>query len=72
MRKKRFVKCNDKRKFPIKVRLKKDNDFGKDKIMYNDMQLCTFADTLIENVDELMKIQPLAKNLVMKLNLPKN
>ena len=72
MRKKKFVKCDDKRKFPLKVRLKKGNSFGQDKIIYNDIALYTFADTIINNVDELMKIQPLSKDLIMKLIVVKN
>lgn len=56
----------DKRVYPIKVRLIKPNPANRDKVVYNNIELYTYKDTIIENVDEFAKIIPMQKYLVIK------
>lgn len=56
----------DKRVYPIKVRLIKPNLANQDKVVYNNIELYTYKDTVIENVDEFAKIIPMQKYLVIK------
>ena len=56
----------DKRVYPIKVRLIKPNPANQDKVVYNNIELYTYKDTIIENVDEFAKIIPMQKYLVIK------
>ena len=56
----------DKRVYPIKVRLIKPNPANQDKVVYNNIELYTYKDTIIENVDEFAKILPMQKYLVIK------
>ena len=57
---------NDKRVYPIKVRLIKPNPANQDKVVYNNVELYTYKDTVIETVDEFAKIIPMQKYLVIK------
>lgn len=57
---------SDNRVYPIKVRLIKPNPTNDDRIMFNDIALYTYKDTLIENAEMLMKIQPLQNYLIIK------
>ena len=56
----------DKRVYPIKVRLIKPNPANQDKVVYNNIELYTYKDTIIETVDEFAKIIPMQKYLVIK------
>lgn len=68
MGKKNYKTTNneDKRVYPIKVRLIKPNPANQDKVVYNNIELYTYKDTVIENVDEFAKIIPMQKYLVIK------
>lgn len=55
-----------KRIYPISVRLIKPNPVHQDRIMYNNIELCTYKDTIIPNVETLMKIRPMEKYLIIK------
>lgn len=57
---------SDNRVYPIKVRLIKPNPTNDDRIMFNDIALYTYKDTIIENAEMLMKIQPLQNYLIIK------
>ena len=57
---------DDKRVYPIKVRLIKPNPANQDKVVYNNIELYTYKDTIIETVDEFAKIIPMQKYLVIK------
>ena len=57
---------SDNRVYPIKVRLIKPNPTNDDRIMFNDIALYTYKDTVIENAEILMKIQPLQNYLIIK------
>lgn len=57
---------SDNRVYPIKVRLIKPNPTNDDRIMFNDIALYTYKDTVIENAEMLMKIQPLQNYLIIK------
>ena len=54
------------RVYPIKVRLIKPNPANQDKVVYNNIELYTYKDTVIETVDEFVKIIPMQKYLVVK------
>lgn len=56
----------DKRVYPIKVRLIKPNPANQDKVVLNDVELYTYKDTIIESVEEFAKIIPMQKYLVIK------
>lgn len=56
----------DKRTYPIKVRLMKPNPANEDCIVYNRIKLYTYKDTVIDNVETLMKIQPMERYLIIK------
>lgn len=56
----------DKRVYPIKVRLIKPNPANQDKVVLNDVELYTYKDTVIESVEEFAKIIPMQKYLVIK------
>lgn len=66
MNKKTNKTTEDKRVYPIKVRLIKPNPANQDKVVYNNIELYTYKDTVIENVDEFAKIIPMQKYLVIK------
>ena len=57
---------DDKRVYTIKVRLIKPNPANQDKVVYNNIELYTYKDTIIETVDEFAKIIPMQKYLVIK------
>jgi ribosomal protein S3AE len=54
------------RVYPIKVRLIKPNPANQDKVVYNNIELYTYKDTVIESIDEFAKIIPMQKYLVIK------
>lgn len=66
MSKKTNKTTEDKRVYPIKVRLIKPNPANQDKVVLNNIELYTYKDTVIENVDEFAKIIPMQKYLVIK------
>ena len=55
--------------YPIKVRLIKPNPANQDRVMFNNIELFTYKDTEIADVETLMKIQPMQKYLVIKSEL---
>lgn len=55
--------------YPIKVRLVKHNPTNQTKVMFNDVALYTYKDTVIEDVETLMKIQPMQKYLIVKAEI---
>ena len=57
------------RVFPIKVRLIKPNPANEDKVKFNDVELFTYKDTEIADVETLMKIQPMQRYLIIKSDL---
>ena len=65
-KKNKTVKTTDNRIYPIKVRLAKPNSLKQDKVVYRGIELFTFKDVEIKSVEELMKIQPLGNNLIIK------
>ena len=67
MEKKKYnTTSDDKRVYPIKVRLIKPNPAYRDKVVYNNIELYTYKDTVIETVDEFAKIIPMQTYLVIK------
>ena len=65
-KKSKAIKASDNRIYPIKVRLVKPNQWKQDKIVCNGIELFTFKDVEIKSVNELMKIQSLGNNLIIK------
>ena len=59
----------DKRVYPIYVRLVKHNPTNQNKVVYNNIELYTYKDTVIENVEEFAKIIPLQKYLIVKSDI---
>ena len=59
----------DKRVYPIYVRLIKQNPTNQNKVVYNNIELYTYKDTVIENVEEFAKIIPLQKYLIVKSDI---
>ena len=59
----------DKRVYPIKVRLIKPNPANQNKVVFNNIELYTYKDTVIKNVDEFAKIIPMQKYLVIKSDI---
>ena len=55
--------------YPIKVRLIKPNPANQDKVVYNNIELYTYKDTEIADVETLMKIRPMQKYLIIKSEL---
>ena len=55
--------------YPIKVRLIKPNPANQDRVMFNNIELFTYKDTEIADVETLMKIQHMQKYLVIKSEL---
>ena len=55
--------------YPIKVRLIKPNPANQDRVIFNNIELFTYKDTEIADVETLMKIQPMQKYLVIKSEL---
>ena len=55
--------------YPIKVRLIKPNLANQDKVVFNNVELYTYKDTEIADVETLMKIQPMQKYLIIKSEL---
>jgi len=56
----------DKRVYPINVRLVKHNPTNQNKVVYNNIELYTYKDTIIESVEEFAKIIPMQKYLIIK------
>lgn len=56
----------DKRVYPIKVRLIKPNPANQNKVVFNNIELYTYKDTVIDSVEEFAKIIPMQKYLVIK------
>lgn len=69
MSKKTNKTIEDKRVYPIKVRLIKPNPANQDKVVLNNIELYTYKDTVIENVDEFAKIIPMQNYLVIKSDI---
>lgn len=55
--------------YPIKVRLIKPNPANQDRVVYNNIELYTYKDTEIADVETLMKIRPMQKYLIIKSEL---
>lgn len=66
MSKKTNKTIEDKRVYPIKVRLIKPNPANQDNVVLNNIKLYTYKDTVIESVDEFAKIIPMQNYLVIK------
>lgn len=69
MSKKNYKENEDKRIYPIKVRLVKPNPANQNKVVFNNIELYTYKDTVIKNVDEFAKIIPMQKYLVIKSDI---
>lgn len=54
------------RVYPIKVRLAKPNKFNADKIRVNNIDLYTYKDVDVADVDTLNKLQSVQKYLIIK------
>ena len=54
------------RVYPIKVRLAKPNKFNADKIRVNNIDLYTYKDVDIADIDTLNKLQSVQKYLIIK------
>lgn len=54
------------RVYPIKVRLAKPNKFNVDKIRVNNIDLYTYKDVDVADVDTLNKLQSVQKYLIIK------
>ena len=52
--------------FPIKVRLIKPNPANQERVVFNNIELFTYKDTEIADVETLMKIQPMQRYLIVK------
>lgn len=52
--------------YPIKVRLVKPNKFNADKIRVNDIDLYTYKDVDVADIDTLNKLQSVQKYLIIK------
>ena len=63
------VANENKRVYPIKVRLTKPNPANQDCVVMNDIKLYTYKDTIIDSVDEFAKIIPMQKYLIVKSDL---
>ena len=59
-------KSQDKRVYPIKVRLAKPNPMNRNKVVVNDIEICTYKDTIIESAEQFAKIISLQNLLVVK------
>ena len=55
--------------YPIKVRLIKPNPANQDRVIYNNIELYTYKDTEIADVETLMKIKSMQKYLIIKSEL---
>ena len=60
------IKSQDKRVYPIKVRLAKPNPMNQNKVVVNDIEICTYKDTLIESAEQFSKILSLQNLLIVK------
>lgn len=69
MAKKAKTSIEDKRVYPIKVRLIKNNPTNQNKVVYNNIELFTYKDTVIENVEEFEKIIPMQKYIIVKSDI---
>ena len=54
------------RVYPIKVRLVKPNKFNADKIRVNNIDLYTYKDVDVADIDTLNKLQSVQKYLIIK------
>ena len=57
---------NDKRIYPISVRLVKPNPANQNKVVFNNIELYTYKDTIIKSVEEFAKIIPMQNYLIVK------
>lgn len=69
MSKKNYKENEDKRVYPIKVRLVKPNPANQNKVVFNNIELYTYKDTVINDIDEFAKIIPMQKYLVIKSDI---
>lgn len=63
------VTAEGTRVYPIKVRLIKPNPANQDKVVYNNIELYTYKDTIIEDVKEFAKIIPMQNYLIIKSDM---
>ena len=68
-KKNKKIETATNRVYPIKVRLAKPNKFNVDKIRVNNIDLYTFKDVEIADVDTLNKLHSVQKYLVIKSEL---
>lgn len=68
-KKNKKIETATNRVYPIKVRLAKPNKFNADKIRVNNIDLYTFKDVEIADVDTLNKLHSVQKYLVIKSEL---
>ena len=68
-KKNKKIETATNRVYPIKVRLAKPNKFNADKIIVNNIDLYTFKDVEIADVDTLNKLHSVQKYLVIKSEL---
>lgn len=68
-KKNKKIETATNRVYPIKVRLAKPNKFNADKIKVNNIDLYTFKDVEIADVDTLNKLHSVQKYLVIKSEL---
>ena len=54
------------RVYPIKIRLAKPNEFNSDKIRINNIDLYTYKDIDVADIDTLNKLQSVQKYLIIK------
>ena len=69
MAKNKKIETTTNRVYPIKVRLVKPNEFNSDKIKINDIEIFTYKDVEIANVEMLNKLHSVQKYLVIKSEL---
>jgi hypothetical protein len=65
MSKKTRLINEDKRVYPIKVRLIKPNPTNQNKVVFNNIELYTYKDTIINDLKEFEKIIPMQKYLIV-------
>ena len=68
-KKNKKIETATNRVYPIKVRLAKPNKFNADKIRVNNIDLYTFKDVEIADVDTLNKLHSVQKYLIIKSEL---
>lgn len=65
-KKNKKIETATNRVYPIKVRLAKPNKFNADKIRVNNIDLYTYKDVDVADVDTLNKLQSVQKYLIIK------